>query len=287
MAVRARLPAIVAAALAAAVLALCPAALADPVVISRSADGHAVVELATPAGTLRLALDTGADTSALTHAAISRLGLAVAGSGTAALTALTGETRVDRFTLSGTRIGGLDLPDFSPAAIGHAPDSRSNVDGFLGLDALAGRSWRIDLSANRLQAVALVPCTPGAFALPVLRGEVNGQPVLVIADTGLTGSVGNPALGRQLSRVPGRLGRASVIGAGGEAISARIMRARSVSADGLERRHVDIAIAPLPVFEAMSLAHRPALFAGMDMLDTSVITLTVTGSGACVEISSS
>ena len=273
-----------AAALAVAVLALCPAAFADPVSLEQSADGHAVVELSTPSGNLRLALDTGADTSALTEAAIARLGLAPAPSGSAALAALTGQSRVERYSLSGAQLGTLDLPELLPAALPHAPDARGQLDGFLGLDALAGRSWRINLAANRLELIPDQPCTPGALSLPAIEGEINSRAVLVLVDTGLAGSVGNPALGRQLSRTPGRQGRASVIGAGGEAISARIMRARSVSVSGLARRHVEIAIAALPVFETLGLAQRPALFAGMDLLDGSVITLAVMERGTCMDI---
>lgn len=243
-----------------------------------------MVELSTPSGNLHLALDTGAETSALTETAIARLGLAPAPSGRAALTALTGQSRVNRYTLAGARLGALDLPELSPAALPDAPDSRGQLDGFLGLDALIGRSWRIDLAANQLEPVPDQACTPGALALPAIEGAINGRPVLVIIDTGLAGSVGNPALGRQLSRLPGRSARASIIGADGGAIPARIMRARSFSADGLQRRNVDIAIAALPVFEALDLTERPALFAGMDLLDMSVITLSVTGEGACVAV---
>lgn len=286
MAGRASILKAAAAALAVAVLALCPAtALADPVPLSRSADGHAVVALSTPSGTLHLALDTGAETSALTETAIARLGLAPAPSGSAALTALTGEARVNRYTLAGARLGALDLPELSPAALAHAPDSRGQLDGFLGLDALSGRSWRIDLAANRLEPVLRQPCTPGALSLPAIEGGINGRAVLVIIDTGLAGSVGNPALGRELSRLPGRSARASIIGADGEAIPARIMRARSLRAGGLDRRNVDIAIAALPVFEALDLTERPALFAGMDLLDRRVITLNLSGEGACVNVS--
>lgn len=275
-----------AAALAVAVLALCPAAaLADPVSLSRSADGHALVALSTPSGTLHLALDTGAETSALTETAIARLGLAPAPSGSAALTALTGQSHVNRYTLAGARLGALDLPELSPAALPDAPDSRGQLDGFLGLDALIGRSWQIDLAANRLEPVPDQACTPGGRSLPMIEGEINGRAVLVIIDTGLAGSVGNPALGRQLSRLPGRSARASIIGADGEAVAARIMRARSLRAGGLDRRNVDIAIAALPVFEALDLTKRPALFAGMDLLDRRVITLNLSGEGACVNVS--
>ncbi|WP_439633411.1 pepsin/retropepsin-like aspartic protease family protein [Glycocaulis sp.] len=257
--------------------------MANPVPLSRSADGHAVVELSTPSGNLRLALDTGADTSAMTQAAITRLGLAPASSRNAALAALTGQSRVERYSLSGAQLGALDLPELLPAALPDAPDSRGQLDGFLGLDALAGRNWRIDLAANRLELAPDRPCTPGALSLPAIEGEVNGHTVLVLVDTGLAGSVGNPALGRQLARLPGRSARASVIGADGEAIRARIMRARSFSADGLERRNVDIAIAALPVFETLNLTHRPALFAGMDLLDMSVITLGLASESICTE----
>lgn len=285
MAGRASILIAAAAALAVAVLALCPAAaLADPVFLSRSADDHAVVALSTPSGTLHLALDTGAETSALTETAIARLGLAPAPSGSAALTALTGQSRVNRYTLAGARLGALDLPELSPAALPDAPDSRGQLDGFLGLDALIGRSWRIDLAANRLEPIPDRPCTPGALPLPAIEGEINGRAVLVIIDTGLAGSVGNPALGRQLSRIPGRSARASIIGADGEAIPARIMRAHSFSADRLERRNVEIAIADLTVFEALGMTGHTALFAGMDLLDMSVITLSVTSEGACVAV---
>ncbi|WP_429912557.1 retropepsin-like aspartic protease [Glycocaulis sp.] len=271
--------------LAVAVLTLCPAAFADPVSLSRSADGHAVVELSTPSGTLRLALDTGAETSALTEAAITRLGLASASTGSASLTALTGQSRVDRYTLTGAQLGGLDLPELLPVALSDAPDSGGQLDGFLGLDALIGRSWRIDLAANRLEPVPDRPCTPGAPSLPAIEGEINSRAILIMVDTGLTGSVGNPALARQLSPVAGRTGRATIIGADGEAIPARMMRARLLRAGGLDRRNVEIAIAALPVFEAMGMTDHPALFAGMDLLNASIITLTVTGGTACVELS--
>lgn len=273
-----------AAAIAAALAWVCPAALADPAVISRSADGHAVVELSTGTGVLRLALDTGADTSALTGEAIARLGLAPAPSGRAALTALTGETPVDRYTLPDAQLGGLDLPEIWPAALAHAPDSQSELDGFLGLDALAGQSWRIDLAANRLEPVAPVTCAPGTHLLPAVEGVINGRAVLVMVDTGLAGSVGNTALGRQLSRLQGPATRTNITGADGARIPVRLMRARSLRMGDVLRRNAEIAVADLSVFEALDLSGQPALFAGMDLLDASIITLTVTADAVCIEI---
>lgn len=272
------------AALAAALAWVCPAALADPAVIGRSADGHAVVELSTEAGTVRLVLDTGADTSALTEEAIARLGLAPAPSGRAALTTLTGETRVDRYALPDAQLAGLDLPEIWPAALAHAPDSQSELDGFLGLDALAGQSWRIDLAANRLEPVAPAMCAPGTHLLPTVEGVINGRAVLVMVDTGLAGSVGNPALGRQLSRLQGPSTRTSITGADGTQIPLRLLRARSLRMGGLMRRNAEIAVADLPVFEALGLSDQPALFAGMDLLDASIITLTVAADAVCIEI---
>ncbi len=64
-----------------------------------------------------------------------------------------------------------------------------------------------------------------------------------------------------------------------------MVRARTLSAGGLARHNAEIAIAALPVFETLRLTGRPTLFAGMDLLNASVITLTVTDSGACIEVS--
>jgi len=249
--------------------------------LTRSADGHVVVQVDTPGGPLHLALDTGAQVSALTRAAAERLALAPAGE--AQLDTLTGSGAAGRRRLEGARLGAAALPDLSPVLLDNAPDSAGALDGFLGLDAFQGEAVRIDLRALHLTRDTAPACTP-APGLPQTEGSVGSISVHVRIDTGLAGSVGDPELGVRLdARGAHTQGRGVITGADGVQISARLIEARRIIIDGHGVERAVIAIAALPVFEDTD-GPLPVLIAGADLLDGAVIRLAANADGACARV---
>ncbi len=268
-------------ALAAWMISVAWASGAPGIPLTRSADGHFVVQVDTPGGRLHLALDTGAEASALTRAAADRLTLAAAVD--AQLETLTGSVIAARRRLEGARLGEVALPDLLPVLLDDAPDSAGALDGFLGLDAFHDQAVRVDLRALRMTRETAPACTPEP-GLPQTDGSVNAVRVRVKIDTGLAGSAGDPALGERLTRRGARTqGRAVITGADGSHIDARLIEARRIMIDSHGVDRAVIAIAALPVFENPG-ARLPVLIAGTDLLDGAVIRLSASAGGACARV---
>lgn len=250
--------------------------------LARSQDGHFTLDLDTPGGRLRLALDTGAQASAITRAAAERLGLPPA-PGAMVLT-LAGAAPAARRLLAAARMGQFALPPLAMPVLAHAPDSAGRLDGFLGLDAFAGEALRIDLGALRLARDERPACAPQP-GLPETRGMVDGVSVRVRVDTGLAGSVGEPRLGQILRARGGRsTGSARLIAADGAEASASMVAVRRVVIDGHRPALADLAIADLPVFAGGPKPSAPVLIAGADLLEGAVVRLVASAQGACAVV---
>ena len=143
---------------------------------------------------MRMAIDSGAETSMLTGDGAAALGLApgptrrrVAG---LAGTADYGVVRVARIEFAGETVRGLDLPIIPLAAL-------TRIDGLIGADLLAAYLVALDFSTRQLtlyrpRGCAHVsppwPATPlawtGAEALPIVRAALDGRPLTALIDTG-------------------------------------------------------------------------------------------------------
>lgn len=112
--------------------------------------GPLVVDAAINGVTLRLLVDTGAERTLISHAALARCGVDVSGGTPVQIRGVTGDASatlvsVPRIDLAGTRIGPLPV-------IVHTLGSQ-NIDGLLGRDVLDGFTVNIDAAARRATLV--------------------------------------------------------------------------------------------------------------------------------------
>lgn len=254
------------------------AAMARDIPLSRGADGHAVIAVQIGGqGPFAFALDTAAARTALVRDVALQLDLRPEDGAPARIEGLTGGGQTTLLNLEGLDFGAGERPALRVVTIDAPPDSRGRLAGFLGLDAFAGMRIEIDLGAMVLRPSAPPPEPDEARSLAangfaVAEAEIDGAPALALIDTGLTHSIGNPALARALG-LPRRAARATVVGAAPGRMTAVDREARSLRVGDIARVRMRLAFADLPVFAALGLGDEPALLAGMDVLDGAVIQL--------------
>ena len=112
--------------------------------------GPLIVDAAINGVALRLLVDTGAERTLITHAAMARVGIDVSAGTPVQIRGVTGEAAatlvsVPRLDVAGARIGPL-------AVIVHTIAGQ-NVDGLLGRDVLDGFTVTVDAAAHRATLV--------------------------------------------------------------------------------------------------------------------------------------
>lgn len=112
--------------------------------------GPLVVEASINGVPLRLLVDTGAERTLITHAALARAGIDVSGGTPVQIRGVTGDASatlvsVPRLDVAGTRVGPLPV-------IVHTIASQ-NIDGLLGRDVLDGFTVTVDAAARRATLV--------------------------------------------------------------------------------------------------------------------------------------
>ena len=112
--------------------------------------GPLIVEAAINGVALRLLVDTGAERTLLTHAALARVGIDVSGGTPVQIRGVTGDAAatlvsVPRLDVAGARIGPLSVIVHTIAG--------QNVDGLLGRDVLDGFTVTVGAAARRATLV--------------------------------------------------------------------------------------------------------------------------------------
>lgn len=112
--------------------------------------GPLVVDAAINGVTLRLLVDTGAERTLITHAALARAGIDISNGTPVQIRGVTGDASatvvsIPRLDVAGTRIGPLPV-------IVHTLTAQ-NIDGLLGRDVLDGFTVTVDAAARRATLV--------------------------------------------------------------------------------------------------------------------------------------
>ena len=112
--------------------------------------GPLVVDAVINGVTLRLLVDTGAERTLITHAALARAGIDVSNGTPVQIRGVTGDApatlvSIPRLDVAGTRIGPLPV-------IAHTLATQ-NIDGLLGRDVLDGFTVTVDAAARRATLV--------------------------------------------------------------------------------------------------------------------------------------
>ena len=231
-------------------------------------------------GPFRFVLDTGANRSVISAAAVAELGLVPHPEVQASVHGITGSASLPVVDVASLAVGDLlfenqRLPVLSSPVF-------AGVDGILGIDSLQEARVEVDFERDRVTirrssgrrapaGYLVVPATLQHGGLLLVEGRVGRVPVKAILDTGAERSIGNEALRKALvlsARRPGESVSSTVIGATPQVATGVSFEAPDVEIGGARLMNLVVTFADLHVFDVWSLLDEPALLIGMDLLGT-------------------
>lgn len=235
-------------------------------------------------GPLRLVLDTGASRSALTPAALTKLGIQPDLDRTVLLRGTTGSARVPTVRVGQVEIGDL-LAERQRMVV--VDDAFGGADGVLATTALRDRRILADFRRDRIEITRSSGerAPPGFTTLriklldqhvPWVEAMVGGVRVKAVIDTGAQSTIGNLALRDALlakrREVDPR--EEGVIGVTGDLQEGRSMTAPAIQLEKIMVRRARINFVDLHIFQRWQLRDEPAMLLGMDVigvLDTVIL----------------
>ena len=235
-------------------------------------------------GPLRLVLDTGASRSALTPAALNKLGIQPDLDRMVLLRGTTGSARVPTVRVGQVEIGDL-LAERQTMVV--VDDAFGGADGVLATTALRDRRILADFRRDRIEITRSngERAPPGFTTLriklldqhvPWVEAMVGGVRVKAVIDTGAQSTIGNLALRDALlakrREVDAR--EEGVIGVTGDLQEGRSMAAPAIQLDKIMVRRARINFVDLHIFQRWQLRDEPAMLLGMDVigvLDTVIL----------------
>ena len=235
-------------------------------------------------GPLRLVLDTGASRSALTPAALNKLGIQPDLDRMVLLRGTTGSARVPTVRVGQVEIGDL-LAERQTMVV--VDDAFGGADGVLATTALRDRRILADFRRDRIEITrSSGERAPLGFTtlriklldrhVPWVEAMVGGVRVKAVIDTGAQSTIGNLALRDALlakrREVDPR--EEGVIGVTGDLQEGRSMAAPAIQLDRIMVRRARINFVDLHIFQRWQLRDEPAMLLGMDVigvLDTVIL----------------
>ncbi len=235
-------------------------------------------------GPLRLVLDTGASRSALTPAALTKLGIQPDLDRMVLLRGTTGSARVPTVRVGQVEIGDL-LAERQTMVV--VDDAFGGADGVLATTALRDRRILADFRRDRIEITrSSGERAPLGFTtlriklldrhVPWVEAMVGGVRVKAVIDTGAQSTIGNLALRDALlakrREVDAR--EEGVIGVTGDLQEGRSMAAPAIQLERIMVRRARINFVDLHIFQRWQLRDEPAMLLGMDVigvLDTVIL----------------
>lgn len=235
-------------------------------------------------GPLRLVLDTGASRSALTPAALNKLGIQPDLDRMVLLRGTTGSARVPTVRVGQVEIGDL-LAERQTMVV--VDDAFGGADGVLATTALRDRRILADFRRDRIEITrSSGERAPLGFTtlriklldrhVPWVEAMVGGVRVKAVIDTGAQSTIGNLALRDALlakrREVDAR--EEGVIGVTGDLQEGRSMAAPAIQLERIMVRRARINFVDLHIFQRWQLRDEPAMLLGMDVigvLDTVIL----------------
>jgi predicted aspartyl protease len=222
-------------------------------------------------------VDTGAERTVISRELAERLGLDAGR--TATLYSMTEASRIETVVIPALEVGQRTIEDIHAPALARRD---LGAEGMLGVDTL--RSQRVEFDFVRQEMSVTPSRRPPERAWPsdtilitarsryghlmITDAMFEGQPIVVIVDTGSQVTVANSALRRRLER-SGRLRELrpiELISVTGGRLDAEYGFARRIQLGGAEIRNLPVAFADVHPFRQLGLADRPAMLLGMDAL---------------------
>jgi len=223
-------------------------------------------------------IDTGASHTTLALPVAEALGYVSTRDQLHPVQTLTAETLEERLIIADMRFGPARATSLNAVV---ADVVGGELQGLIGLDALAGERVRLDFPAGEI--VFDVPSLAGAHGridpehgVAMIEASVHGmrEPVMVLVDTGSGFTLINSALARRLYREP--VARMQVGGITRTSPSAAVeerARMERLRVGGLCARAIRAVHADVDVFRALGWRDRPAMVLGLDLLQHAVITV--------------
>jgi len=226
-------------------------------------------------GPLRLVLDTGASSSALTAEAAERLGLSLEHARKVLLRGVTGAKETSMIDVDRIEVGDLTV---EPARLLVIDDAFGGAEGVLAGRGLGDRRIEIEFRKDHIdiRRSKNQRAPPGFTVLPVklIRGHVPTVEVVVgrvhakaIIDTGAQQTTGNLALREALLKRR-RLDEqeASIVGVTGDVQEGPTSDVPPILLNDVVVRNVHMTFVDLHIFEHWDLTSEPTILIGMDVL---------------------
>jgi len=229
----------------------------------RLQDGFALVRAEVGGRAVTLLLDTGAQGMLLLPETAARLGLRAVPGQTTRLLGTGGVREAPNVWLRELTLGGMPLPGGSVpvVALPGVPLTDPPLAGLLGAPLLAAYDVDLDLQAGRLMLLAPTGCAPpgqavglqlmpdGDVSVPV---QVNGAPLLAIADTGTRATLIADTAARRLG-LDGPVAASTARGIDGQRMQLRPVRLREFRVGGDVSLNVPVAATALQIEPAEML----------------------------------
>jgi predicted aspartyl protease len=180
--------------------------------------------------------------------------------------------KVDTLTLGPSTINNLELPALREEDLGG--------QGMIGIDALVRRRLMMDFERRVIKVEdATKPPKPLPNEVVVTGKRRRGQLILThvsargisldaVIDTGSEITIGNIALRDKLVRRRQKFHTVEATGVTGKTVQLQVALIPELRIGPILVRNLPIGFADLPPFEVFGLANEPALFLGMDVLET-------------------
>lgn len=223
-------------------------------------------------------IDTGASHTTLALPVAEALGFTSTREHLHPVQTLTAETLEERLEIADMRFGPARADGLYPVV---ADVAGGEIQGLIGLDALAGERVRLDFPAGDI--VFDVSAPDGAHGridpvhgVAMMEASVRGvrEPVMVLIDTGSGFTLINSALARRLNREPvtrmriGAITRSSPGAAVRERARVERLQVGGVCVPALGALQADV-----DMFRALGWRDRPAMVLGLDLLQHAIITI--------------
>jgi predicted aspartyl protease len=236
-------------------------------------------------GPLRLVLDTGATTVALTRDAAALLGLRLDRARPVQLRGTTGSSLVPQIEVRQLEIGDFLIENQRVILV---DDAFGGADGVLATKLLADRRIyvefrkdRIEITRSRNQPAPLgfstIPVKFAARQVPWVEAWIGPVKVKAIIDTGAQQTIGNLALRVSLAAARRRameLRDEGVIGVTGEVQEGQSAGVPTIRLGNVQISNARVNFVDLHIFEHWRMLDEPAMLIGMDVigvLDTVIL----------------
>jgi predicted aspartyl protease len=224
-------------------------------------------------------LDTGAARSALTQAAVERLGLSVDQAQQVVVRGVSGRSRVPTVAVSSFRVGDIEFPEQRLPVI--RAQILDGLDGILSLDRLRGLHLTADFANAEVRIMNVGSDESPSNALRmrygwistgliVVEARIGDHRVPAIIDTGGAHTLGNVALLNELIADAGGVLHGVIMSRVADATDTVLetwdSRVETLEIGAVAIDDLRVSFGRFPVFKYWNLDERPALLIGMDVL---------------------